>query len=312
YPCVPGHEVGGVCVAVGPNVTKFKIGDKVGVGCMVDACLKCKACLAGEEQMCASFSTGTYGALDAHGRAEPYPKGGQTLGGYTQKMVVHERFAIKIPSSYPLEAAGPVMCAGVTMYDPLKKHLLKGAERVKEGTHVGIVGLGGLGLTGVKVAKLLGCKVTAISRAEKGTPKAKIALESGADETLCSKSAAAMAAAAGTLDLIINTIPMVHDDELYEPLLTDGAVQVVLGVTPRWVAGLVGALTGALPARKTVSSGIGGIAATQEVVDLFDKHRIYPNIEIHPVEEINEIMNKLDKGNDSSVRYVLDMATLNE
>lgn len=154
--------------------------------------------------------------------------------------------------------------------------------------------------------------MTAISRAEKGTPKAKIALESGADETLCSKSAAAMAAAAGTLDLIINTIPMVHDDELYEPLLTDGAVQVVLGVTPRWVAGLVGALTGALPARKTVSSGIGGIAATQEVVDLFDKHRIYPNIEIHPVEEINEIMNKLDKGNDSSVRYVLDMATLNE
>ena len=164
FPAVPGHELAGVCVAVGPNVTKVKVSDHVGVGCMVDSCLNCKACLRGEEQMCLK-QVFTYGAKDLNGRAETYPRGGVTIGGYTQKIVVHERFAIIIPPEYPLEYAGPVMCAGVTMYDPMKR------QGAKAGTRLGIVGLGGLGMTGVKIGSLLGCRVTAVSRADGNAPK---------------------------------------------------------------------------------------------------------------------------------------------
>lgn len=305
YPCVPGHELAGICVAVGPKVTKIQVGDKVGVGCMVDSCLSCKACERGEEQMCLK-QVGTYGALNLNGRAETAPVGGQTLGGYTQKMVIHERFAIRIPEDYPLEMAGPVMCAGITMYDPLKR---QGAGK---GTRVGIVGLGGLGLTGIKIAKILGCQVTAISRAAVGSAKAATALKEGADSVLCSKDAEAMTASIGSLDLILNTIPIVHNYEVYEPLVASGGKQVILGVTPDFVAALVGGMTGAIGSRVTIASGIGGIANTQEVVELFAKHKIYPTIEVHPVHDLNAIFEKLEQGNDASLRYVLDIATLNE
>lgn len=151
YPIVPGHELAGVCTAVGPGVTKFKVGDHVGVGCMVDSCLACDACLRGEEQKCTKGNVATYnGQGNKFGRAQTYPPDGSTLGGYSTQMVVHERFGIKVPEGYPLEFAGPVMCAGVTLYDPLKRY---GA---KQGTKVGIVGLGGLGQMGIRVAKAMG------------------------------------------------------------------------------------------------------------------------------------------------------------
>lgn len=148
YPCVPGHEMAGVVAYVGEAVTRFRVGDHAGVGCMVDSCGECDKCLQGEEQACKS-QVQTYGMLDKSGRAATVPTGRQTMGGYTNRMVVHERFAICIPTSYPLEKAGPVLCAGITSYEPLKKH---GATT---GTRVGIVGLGGLGVMGIKLAKAL-------------------------------------------------------------------------------------------------------------------------------------------------------------
>ena len=342
-PFVPGHELAGVCAAVGPGVTKFKIGDHVGVGCMVDSCLDCAACKRGEEQMCTK-QVGTYGAKDVNGRAATYPVGQSTVGGYTTKMVVHERFGVLLPKDYPLEMAGPVMCAGVTMYgarhiyhpgrtcrprrtchsrripsrltshsgagatvaDPLKRH---GA---KAGTRVGIIGVGGLGLTGVKIAMLMGCTVTAISRSAKGSTKAKGGLEAGADATLCSQDPVAMKAAATSFDLVLNTIPTKHDYTVYEPLIARGGRQILLGVQPAWFAALIGGMTGLLKRNTTIGSGIGGIQNTQEVVELFAKHKVYPAVQVRPAADINFIMEQLERGNEASLRYVLDLSTLTE
>jgi uncharacterized zinc-type alcohol dehydrogenase-like protein len=197
YPCVPGHELAGVVIAVGEACTKVKVGMKVGVGCMVDSCQDCSSCRAGEEQKCMR-QVATYGGQDnGSGRAES--PCGYTLGGYTNKMVVDERFAIIVPDGFPLEAAGPVMCAGITMYDPLVK-LGAGA-----GTRVGIAGLGGLGAMGIKLAKAMGCSVTAISRS---SAKHALATSCGADAFIASGTPAQMAAAAGSLDIILNTIPV--------------------------------------------------------------------------------------------------------
>lgn len=199
FPCVPGHELSGVVEKVGSKVTKFKVGDHVGVGCMVDSCLKCKQCKGGQEQKCGK-QVGTYQAKDQNGRAECFPKGSHTLGGYTTKMVVHEHFAINIPKDYPLECAGPVMCAGITMFDPLKVH------GVGKGSNVGIVGMGGLGILGVRIAKAMGCKVTAISRS---SAKRDLACSHtlGADSYVVSSDPQDMNANRGSLDLILNTIP---------------------------------------------------------------------------------------------------------
>lgn len=198
---MPGHELAGVCVAVGAAVAKFKPGDGVGVGCMVDACLSCASCTRGEEQKCARGNVATYNGRDKHGRAASYPAGGATLGGYTTRMVVHERFGIKLPEGYPLEYAGPVMCAGVTLYDPLRRY---GAG---PGARVAIIGLGGLGQMGVCIAKAMGCHVTAVSRAE---AKRQLAQACGADAYVPSADAAAMKAAHGSCDLVLNTIPADH------------------------------------------------------------------------------------------------------
>ena len=186
YPCVPGHELAGVCTAVGKNVTRVKVGDHVGVGCMVDSCLNCSACKRGEEQKC-SKQVGTYGANNKNGRAATGPVGGatltpaHTLGGYTTQMVVHERFAIIIPKEYGLEYAGPVMCAGVTLFDPLRRY------KATAGSRVAVVGLGGLGQMGVKIAEAMGCTVTVVSRSPS---KEKFAKQCGATAFICSTDAA--------------------------------------------------------------------------------------------------------------------------
>ena len=213
YPCVPGHELAGVVAAVGADVTRVRVGDHVGVGCMVDSCLTCAACRRGEEQMC-SKQTATYNGKDnGSGRAAPGPGApAHTLGGYTDKFVVHERFAVVIPKSYPLECAGPVMCAGVTLFDPLRRY---GATK---GTRVGVVGLGGLGQMGIRLAKAMGCIVTAITRS---AAKADFAKECGADFVIVSTSSddMARARAARALDLVLNTIPVEHDYAPFTALL---------------------------------------------------------------------------------------------
>jgi len=303
YPCVPGHELAGVCIQVGSKVSKVKVGDHVGVGCMLDSCKNCSNCKKGEEQKC-SKQVGTYNGKDYHGRATSHPPGRSTLGGYTSKFVVHEDFAILIPKDYPLEAAGPVMCAGITMYDPMRCY------GVKEGHNVGIIGLGGLGQMGIRVAKALGAKVTAISRS---SGKEAFAKECGADDFIVSSSAEDMKKHEGALDLILNTIPVYHDYCQYNMLSKKkGGKHVLLGLH----AGLAGAMLAnsmTFGGSRLMHSGIGGIPATQEVMDLCAKHKIMLKTEIVPCKDINKVYEALDSNNDGGVRYVLDIEkTLNE
>jgi len=270
----------------------------VGVGCMVDSCGTCKECRKGEEQMCMK-QVGTYCA-PATERAQTFPAGGHTLGGYTSANVVQESFCIKIPKDYPLECAGPVMCAGVTMYDPLRR------QGAKAGTRVGVIGLGGLGQMGVKLAKALGCEVTVISR---GTKKQAFATECGATSFINSKNASEMAARKGSLDLILNTIPCQHDYMPYVKLVASGGKHVCLGLHKGLVAGIIMDKV-TCHRSKVIASGIGSIQCTQEVIDLCAKHDIRPKIEVRPVTDINEIFQKLggNQGtNDTGLRYVLDI-----
>jgi len=297
--CVPGHELSGLAVAVGANVTGFKVGDKIGVGCMVDSCQTCANCLKGEEQMCSKQNTATYGGVDKFGRAAVFPKGSKTLGGYTTKMVVNYKFAVLIPEDYPLESAGPVMCAGVTLYDPLKRY---GA---KAGSVVAIVGIGGLGDMGIRVAKALGCVVTAISST---ASKEGLAKAAGADSYICSTDTAAMAAAAGKFDLVLNTIPAEHDYNIYTPLLLRSGKHVILGLNSAIVGATVA--SGVVCGTRFRASGIGGIKATQEVIDLCAKNKIYPNIEVVGADKINSVYETLDNQNIGALRYVLDISTI--
>jgi uncharacterized zinc-type alcohol dehydrogenase-like protein len=303
YPCVPGHELCGVAVAVGKNVTKITVGQNVGIGCMVDSCMKCKACKSGEEQKCMK-QVATYQGNDNnwHGQRQTYPAKGKTLGGYTDRMVVDENFAINIPDGYPLECAGPVMCAGVTMYDPMIK------QNIKAGDRVGIVGLGGLGQMGIKIAKALGCEVTAISRSDS---KRAYATECGATSFVASGDKGSMQAGKGTLDLILNTVPAYHDYCAYNSLLNKKGRQVLLGLHKGLAAA---AVSNAILCDKScmLGSGIGGIAATQAVIDLCAQHDIRPTIEMVGVDGINEVYTKLDGANPDGKRYVIDIATLDE
>jgi len=302
YPCVPGHELAGVVTAVGDQCTKISVGMKVGVGCIVDSCLECKSCLAGEEQNC-SKRVGTYGSkVSKSSRA--YSPIGWTLGGYTSTMVVHEHFAIIIPDSYPMEAAGPVMCSAITMYEPLIVHGAGGG-----GKTVGIVGLGGLGVMGIKLAKALGCTVTAISR---NTNKAEFAKQAGAANFIATADPAQLQAANGTFDIILNTVPVYHNYDIYTRLLKRDGKQVLLGLHKGFVAAmLIKGLTRG-KSRLTVSL-IGGIRNTQAVIDLCAEHNIVPEVQVKNCEELNQIFTDLDGANDAGVRYVLDIAgSLNE
>mmetsp|Transcript_94344 Transcript_94344/g.197025 ORF Transcript_94344/g.197025 Transcript_94344/m.197025 type:complete len:407 (-) Transcript_94344:810-2030(-) len=299
YSCVPGHELAGVCIAVGEKVTKVKVGDHVGVGCMVDSCLECKECLAGNEQKCKKMVQ-TYNQEDRSGRAATYPQGGHTLGGYTSKFVVHEKFSIVIPKSYPLECAGPVLCSGVTMYEPMKVH------GVTKDSHVGIVGLGGLGGMGIKLAKALGCKVSAITRS---FAKEKMAKDLGADNVVASTDDESMLANEKSMDLIINTIPSGHNWGAYQGLLKKGGKQVLLGIHSGFAAAFVAAQIRKYSCSDctVVSSAIGGIKTTEEVLALCAKNNIYPEVEVVPITKLSEVYTMLDAANDSGKRYVLDI-----
>ena len=253
YPCVPGHELAGVVTAVGSAVTRIRVGDKAGVGCMVDSCLECPACRRGEEQKC-SKQVGTYGASLTARAGAPASAPQHTIGGYTSRFVVHERFVVRIPQSYPLEAAGPVMCAGVTLYSPLRRY---GGPLTAEGVfarpiRVAVVGLGGLGSIGCKIAAAMGASVTAITRSQ---AKADFATtKCSATYTLLSNDPRAMAAARGTFNLVLNTIPVEHDWSVYTPLLTPNGKHVLLGLHSGLVAGIAAEM---IAGGRVVGSGIG-------------------------------------------------------
>ena len=297
YPIVPGHEAVGICIGVGARVTSFKAGDHVGVGNMVDSCSQCRSCLKGDEQWC-SWMVGTYNDRDWSGRAATGGGVPYTLGGYSTAMVVHERFCIQIPPDYPLEHAGPVMCAGTTMYGPLKR------ARAGPGTRLGIVGLGGLGTMGLKLGKALGCSVTIMSR---GESKRALAMRLGADQFVATNAADELALHAGSLDLIINTIPTNHDPRGFSTLLSASGKQALVGIHAAAVAALANDSLSIGDARETMSF-IGGVSVTQEVMDLCAHSNILTEIEVRPVSDLNRIFEALDGTNESGKRFVLDIA----
>lgn len=298
YPCVPGHELAGIVKSIGPKVTKVKVGEQVGVGCLVGSCLNCRACKKGQENECLHLVQ-TYGTSVSK-KQSPV---GHTLGGYTSVMVVHEHFAIKIPESFPLEAAGPVMCAGVTVYDPLKKY------NCTVGTQLAVVGLGGLGQMAIKIGKIMGAEITVFSRSPS---KEKIAKGFGADHFVVSSNADEMAANEKKFDLVLNFIPAYHAYTEYNRLLAKKGKQVLMGLHDGTVAGLVTDRV-TFGSSSFAGSMIGGIPATQEVIDLCAKHDIRPQVKVVHVKELNSIMEKLGSNNDEAIRYVLDIEnTLNE
>jgi uncharacterized zinc-type alcohol dehydrogenase-like protein len=301
YPLVLGHELIGVVNEVGKNAAAkgYAVGDKVAVGCLVDSCLSCAFCDKGEEMYCAKGMVGTYGSTTQHGRAGP--NGKQTMGGYSTKMVVNERFLIRVPEGAhdKLDKAAPLLCAGITMYDPLMEF------GVKPGMKVGIAGLGGLGQMGVKLAHKMGAEVTAISTTSSKEARAK---EMGADHFLLSTDAAAMQAAAGTLDLILDTVSACHDSDPYAALLATKGTLVCIGLQTSNVS--VGCHRMLFKRINVTGSLIGGIQRTQEMIDFCVKNDIYPEVQVINASEIPEKLQLLNTKNDTIVRYVIDCKTI--
>lgn len=294
WPIVPGHELAGVVTKVGKNVTDIAIGDRVGVGTLSDSCMQCRECDQDLEHFCEKGSTMTYSSTIEHGHIST--DSGYTYGGYSGKMTANRRFILKIPDGYPLEMAGPIFCAGITMFSPLNTW-----EASKGGQRVGIIGIGGLGQMGVRMAKAMGNTVAAISTNAK---KQAAALEMGADTFIHSADPDSMKAAAGSLDLIINTASGKHDLPAYMELLArDGTIVQVGGVMePHSISQFV------LFRRIRLSgSKVGGIKETQDCIDFCAKNNIQPTIQLVTADQLAEVYDKLTAGNDEGLRYVLDL-----
>ncbi|XP_070031469.1 8-hydroxygeraniol dehydrogenase-like isoform X4 [Nicotiana tomentosiformis] len=293
YPMVPGHEVVGVVTEVGNKVEKFKVGDKVGVGCLVGSCRKCENCDNNLENYCPDQIM-TYNGI--------YTDGTTTYGGYSDIMVTDEHYVVHWPENLPMEAA-PLLCAGITTYSPLKYFGLD-----KPGMHIGVVGLGGLGHMAVKFAKAFGTKVTVISTSASKKQEAMERL--GADSFLVSRDPDQMQAAAGSLDGIIDTVSAIHPLLPLINLLKTNGKLVIVGAPDKPLELPVFPL---LLGRKLVAgSAIGGIKETQEMVDFAAKHNITPDVEVVPMDYVNTALERLAKS-DVKYRFVLDIGnTLNK
>lgn len=293
YPLVPGHEIVGTVTRVGSAATGFAVGERVGVGCIVDSCRECESCLDGLEQYCEKGMTGTYGAIDR--------RNGDTLtqGGYASSVVVDHRYVVRVPTSLDPAAVAPLLCAGITTFSPLRHF------DVEEGDVVGVVGLGGLGHMAVKLAKAMGARVVVFTTSESKVPAA---LELGADEVVLSRDGDAMAAANRTIDVIIDTVAAPHDlNPLFRTLRVDGALfqlglpsEAMPPVNPR-----------ALIRRRIAYAGslIGGIAETQEMLDFCAEHGVVADIEMVDAGHLNEAYDRMVAG-DVKYRFVLDNSTL--
>ncbi|XP_010244709.1 PREDICTED: probable mannitol dehydrogenase [Nelumbo nucifera] len=289
YPMVPGHEIVGVVTEVGRNVDKFKVGDKVGVGCMVGACHSCDSCKNDLENYCPKMIL-TYNSI--------YYDGTMTYGGYSDMMVANQRYVIRFPDNLPLDAGAPLLCAGITVYSPMKYFGL-----CEPGMHLGVLGLGGLGHVAVKFAKAFGIKVTVISSSPN---KEKEAIERlGADAFLVSRNQEQMQAAAGTMDGIIDTVSAVHSLMPYLSLLKSHGKLVMVGLPEKPVEIAVFPL---VMGRKILAgSCIGGMKETQEMIDFAGKHNITADIEVIPIDYVNTAMERLAKA-DVKYRFVIDVA----
>ena len=292
YPLVPGHEIAGVVRAVGENVTRFKSGDRVGVGCMVDSCLECSSCKEGLEQYCESGFVGTYNGPD--------PDFGHTFGGYSDHIVVREEFVLKVrhPES-DLAAVAPLLCAGITTWSPLRHW------KVGPGKKVGIVGIGGLGHMGIKLAHALGAHVVAFTTSES---KRQDAHALGADEVIVSRDADQMAAQANSLDFILNTVAASHDLDAFMTLLKRDGTMTLVGV-PEHPHPSPQVMNLIFKRRALAGSLIGGIAETQEMLDFCAEHGVLSDVEPIAISEINAAYERMLKS-DVKYRFVIDMATV--
>ena len=290
YPCVPGHEIVGRVTKIGAGVTKFKVGDLAAVGCLVDSDETCPECKAGLEQFCAS-PTLTYNFPDKH-------TGGVTYGGYSDSIVVKERFVLKVPTNLDLAATAPLLCAGITTYSPLKHW------GVTKGKKVGIVGLGGLGHMGVKFSHALGAH-TVVFTTSPG--KRDDALRLGADEVVVSRDANEMAKHVGSFDFILDAVSAEHDINAYIQLLRrDGNITLVGAPEKPLPVSAFGLLFG----RKSLSgSPIGGLPETQEMLDFCGKHNITADVEVIQIQKVDEAYDRLLK-QDVKYRFSIDMASL--
>ncbi len=291
YPCVPGHEIVGRVTKIGKDVKKFKVGDRAAVGCMVDSCRTCSSCTRGLEQYCTHFPTFTYNGQDKN-------SGGVTYGGYSESVVVDEAFTLKLSAKVDLAATAPLLCAGITTYSPLR-HWGAGP-----GKKVGIVGLGGLGHMGVKIARALGAHVVLFTTSPSKIEDGK---RLGAHEVVVSKNVAEMAKHTASFDFILDCVSADHDiNALLSLVKLDGTLTLV-GAPEKPLP--VAAFNLLMPRRSFAGSGIGGIAETQEMLDFCAERGITSDVEIIPIQKINEAYDRLLKG-DVKYRFVIDMASL--
>jgi uncharacterized zinc-type alcohol dehydrogenase-like protein len=290
YPCVPGHEIVGRVTKVGSAVSKIKPGDLAGVGCLVDSDATCPECQAGLEQFCKS-GTLTYNSPDKH-------SGGVTYGGYSDSIVVNERFVLSIPANLNLAGAAPLLCAGITTYSPMRHW------GVTKGKKVGVVGLGGLGHMGVKFAHALGAHTVAFTTSPS---KKEDALRLGADEVVLSRNADEMAKHAGSFDFILDAVAAQHDINAYIQMLRrDGNITMVGAPDKPLPVNVFGLIFGR---RSFSGSPIGGIAETQEMLNFCGQHNITSDVEVIPIQKINEAYERMVRS-DVKYRFSIDMASL--
>jgi len=293
YPVVPGHEIVGRITELGSDVTKFKVGDLAGVGCMVDSCRECHSCHDGEEQYCENGSTYTYGGLDRK-------TGEVTRGGYSERIVVDEDFVLRIPSNLPLEGVAPLLCAGITTYSPLRY------AKVGKGHKVGVVGLGGLGHMAVKLAVSFGAEVTMLSTSKSKEEDAK---RLGANHFELTSNPETMKKLRGHFDFILDTVSAPHDYNSYINLLKTNGTIIIVGAPPVPMQVSAFSLIGG---RKSImGSLIGGIKETQEMLDYCSEHNIVADVEVISIDKVNEAYERMLKG-DVRYRFVIDSSSLKD
>jgi alcohol dehydrogenase (NADP+) len=290
FPMVPGHEIVGTVIRVGSAVTRFTVGDRAGVGCMVDSCRACANCVDGEEQYCTTHTVYTYNSRDPHGEV--------MQGGYSNTIVVDEAFTLRIPAALDPAGAAPLLCAGITTYSPLRHW------KIMAGHKVGVIGLGGLGHMALKFAKAFGAHVVQFTTS---ASKVEDALRLGADEVVLRHDPAAMKAHASSFDFLLNTVSAPHDlGPLLGQLKRNGTMTLV-GVPETPPVVRAGVLIGAR--RSLAGSLIGGIAETQRMLDFCGEHGITADVEVIPIDQINAAYERMLRG-DVKYRFVIDLATL--
>lgn len=291
FPIVPGHEIVGRVTQIGNQVTNFKVGELAAVGCIVDSCQQCESCHEGLEQFCDQFPTFSFNSADKY-------LGGVTYGGFSETYVCEDKYVLHVPESLDLAGAAPLLCAGITVYSPLK-HWNAGP-----GKKIGVLGIGGLGHLAIKIAKAMGAEVTVFTTSPSKVEDAK---RLGADHAVLSTDAEQMTSYTGKLNFIIDTVSAKHDSNSYLNLLKHDGALVLVGLPPEPLE--IGAFNVVMGRKSFSGSNIGGIAETQEMLNFCAAHNITADIELIPVQQVNEAFERLEKG-DVKYRFVIDMASL--